>query len=203
MPPMPPIDDDDVPPRRRAVIDEVAEIHAADAAGLPVPTVSTAPPISPPPPLPPPPAAPALSGGLGSPASSGLGTVGSFGSPSPTFGNASAQGTNPATAGQPGNAASYFGQTMADAAGKEPEHWVKAFWRPAMGWLYMLINLMDFVVFPAIAMFLPVIMRGVGIQMQYVAWQSITLSNGGLIHLAFGAILGVSAWSRGQEKLQK
>jgi hypothetical protein len=92
---------------------------------------------------------------------------------------------------------------MADAAGKEPEHWVKAFWRPAMGWLYMLINLMDFVVFPAIAMFLPVIMRGVGIQMQYVAWQSITLSNGGLIHLAFGAILGVSAWSRGQEKLQK
>lgn len=215
---MPPIDDDDVPPRRRAVMDEVAEIHAAEAAGLPVPAVSTAPPISPPPPHPPPPppppppsAAPALSGGLGSPlggglgspASSGLGTAGSFGSPSPTFGNASAQGTNPATAGQPGNAASYFGQTMADAEGKEPEHWVKAFWRPAMGWLYMLINLMDFVVFPAIAMFLPVIMRGVGIQMQYVAWQSITLSNGGLIHLAFGAILGVSAWSRGQEKLQK
>jgi hypothetical protein len=27
------------------------------------------------------------------------------------------------------------------------------------------------------------------------------LSNGGLIHLAFGAILGVSAFTRGQEKM--
>ena len=37
--------------------------------------------------------------------------------------------------------------------------------------------------------------------MTYIAWQSLTLSNGGLIHLAFGAILGVSAWTRGQEKI--
>ena len=86
---------------------------------------------------------------------------------------------------------------------KEDEHWVKAYWRPAMGWLYMAICFMDFIGFPAISMFLPVVMKGFGIQMQYVAWQSLTLSNGGLIHLAFGAILGVSAWTRGQEKLAK
>ena len=30
---------------------------------------------------------------------------------------------------------------------------------------------------------------------------SLTLDNGGLIHLAFAGILGVAAWSRGQEKL--
>jgi hypothetical protein len=86
---------------------------------------------------------------------------------------------------------------------KEEEHWVKAYWRPAMGWLYMLICFMDFVGFPLISMFLPVVFKGFGVQYQYVAWQSLSLSNGGLIHLAFGAILGVSAWTRGQEKLAK
>jgi uncharacterized membrane protein len=86
---------------------------------------------------------------------------------------------------------------------KEEEHWMKQYWRPAMGWLYMLMCLMDFVIFPIIAMMMPIIMKAWGIQANYVAWQSLTLSNGGLIHLAFGAILGVSAWTRGQEKLAK
>jgi hypothetical protein len=36
--------------------------------------------------------------------------------------------------------------------------------------------------------------------MPYTAWQSLTLANGGLIHIAFGAILGVAAFSRGQDK---
>jgi hypothetical protein len=84
---------------------------------------------------------------------------------------------------------------------KEEEHWMKSYWRPAMGWLYMIICFVDFVVFPVIAMFMPIILKGVGIQMQYVAWQSLTLSNGGLIHLAFGAILGVTSYTRGQEKI--
>lgn len=86
---------------------------------------------------------------------------------------------------------------------KEEEHWVKAYWRPAMGWLYMLICFMDFVGFPAVSMFLPVAYKGLGMQISYTPWASLTLSNGGLIHLAFGAILGVSAWTRGQEKLAK
>ena len=50
-------------------------------------------------------------------------------------------------------------------------------------------------------MFLPVILKGFNVQLQYVAWQSLTLSNGGLIHMAFGAILGVSAYGRTQEKV--
>ena len=86
---------------------------------------------------------------------------------------------------------------------KEEEHWVKAYWRPAMGWLYMFICAMDFIGFPMISMFLPVFFKHDGIVANYVAWQSLTLSNGGLIHLAFGAILGVSAWTRGQEKIAK
>jgi len=81
--------------------------------------------------------------------------------------------------------------------GKQSEHWMKAYWRPAMGWLYMLMCFCDFVAFPIIAMFLPQFIKG----MTYIPWKSITLDNGGLIHMAFGAILGVAAWTRGQEKI--
>ena len=83
-------------------------------------------------------------------------------------------------------------------AKKEDEHWMKAYWRPAMGWLYMIMCFCDFVAFPVISMFMPVFIKG----MQYIAWKSITLDNGGLIHLAFGAILGVTAYGRTQEKVQ-
>ena len=34
-------------------------------------------------------------------------------------------------------------------------------------------------------------------------WHPITLEGAGLYHISMGAILGVSAWSRGQEKLQR
>lgn len=80
---------------------------------------------------------------------------------------------------------------------KEEEHWMKAMWRPAMGWLYMAMCACDFIIFPVIAMFLPQIVPG----LTYIPWKSITLDNGGLIHMAFGAILGVAAWTRGQEKI--
>ena len=92
-------------------------------------------------------------------------------------------------------------EVVKEQMSKEQEHWVKAYWRPAMGWLYMLICLCDFVVFPAVAMFLPVFFKGLGVLMAYTAWVSLTLSNGGLIHMAFGAILGVAAYGRTQEKV--
>jgi hypothetical protein len=80
---------------------------------------------------------------------------------------------------------------------KQEEPWMKAMWRPAMGWLYMLMCFCDFIAFPIVAMFMPVLING----MTYMPWKSITLDNGGLIHMAFGAILGVAAWTRGQEKI--
>jgi hypothetical protein len=76
------------------------------------------------------------------------------------------------------------------------EHWVKQYWRPSMGWLYMAMCAFDFIIFPLIMMFLPVFT-----QVPYAKWESLTLSNGGLIHLSFGAILGVYAFSRSQEKM--
>jgi hypothetical protein len=81
------------------------------------------------------------------------------------------------------------------------ENWIKSYWRPAAAWLYMIICLMDFVIFPMLTMILPAILHNFGVAITYTAWQSLTLQSGGLIHMAFGAIVGVSAWSRGKEKL--
>jgi len=108
---------------------------------------------------------------------------------------------SPAPAAQNNSISNFEMPEVSEAAMKESEHWVKAYWRPAMGWLYMLICLCDFVVFPAVAMFLPVFFKGIGVQLAYSAWVSLTLSNGGLIHMAFGAILGVAAYGRTQEKV--
>jgi len=87
---------------------------------------------------------------------------------------------------------------------KQGEHWMKSYWRPAMGWLYMLICAFDFIIAPMLSMAMPLYLKYLGAAtVAYTQWQSLTLANGGLIHLAFGAILGVTAWTRGQEKIAK
>lgn len=45
-------------------------------------------------------------------------------------------------------------------------------------------------------MFMPVITKAA-----YAAWVPLTLSNGGLIHLSFGAIIGLYTWQRSAEKI--
>ena len=77
------------------------------------------------------------------------------------------------------------------------EDWMNTKWRPAMGWSYMLTCIADFVVFPILWSLLQAIDKGsVTIQ-----WQPITLQGAGLYHIAMGAILGVTAYGRTQEKL--
>lgn len=77
----------------------------------------------------------------------------------------------------------------------EKEVWFKTYWRPAAAWLYLFINLFDFVIAPVT---MPIMSKYMGTS--YTAWQSLTLSNGGLFHLAFGAIIGVTAWGRTRER---
>jgi hypothetical protein len=36
-----------------------------------------------------------------------------------------------------------------------------------------------------------------------IQWSPLTLLSGGVFHAAMGAVLGVAAWSRGQEKIQR
>lgn len=81
---------------------------------------------------------------------------------------------------------------------RESENWMKSYWRPVMGWIYALICLFDFVIAPTITIVLTAVTKT-----DIPEWKSLTLENGGLIHLAFAAILGVTAWTRGQESIIK
>jgi hypothetical protein len=77
------------------------------------------------------------------------------------------------------------------------EDWMNAKWRPAMGWMYMLVCICDFVLFPILWSLLQALNHG-----QVTSqWQPLTLQGAGLFHLAMGAIIGVSAYGRTQEKL--
>lgn len=80
----------------------------------------------------------------------------------------------------------------------QQEDWMNRKWRPMMAVTYMAINIFDFIVGPIYYNILQFhSTNGQNIDM----WQSLTLQGGGLIHVAFGAILGVAAWTRGQEKI--
>ena len=80
---------------------------------------------------------------------------------------------------------------------KEKIDWIQQKWRPMMAMLYMTICAFDFILFPIGWTATQAIFHG-GLTTQ---WQPLTLQGGGLIHVSFGAILGVSAWGRTQEKL--
>lgn len=81
---------------------------------------------------------------------------------------------------------------------KKKEDWMNSKWRPMMGWSYMVTCITDFVIFPILWSIIQVIGGG-EVKMQ---WQPITLMGAGLYHVAMGAVLGLAAWGRTQEKLQ-
>ena len=87
-------------------------------------------------------------------------------------------------------------EKMSDSE-KKKEDWMNSKWRPMMGWMYMLVCTMDFVVFP-ILWSLVQTMHGGQVSSQ---WNPITLQGAGLFHMAMGAILGIAAFGRTQEKL--
>ena len=73
-------------------------------------------------------------------------------------------------------------------------------WRPMMAITYMMINIADFILFPILF----TIVQFWEVQAANDAfrqWTPLSLQGGGFIHIAFGAILGISAYTRGQEKV--
>lgn len=80
---------------------------------------------------------------------------------------------------------------------KKKEDWMNSKWRPMMGWSYMLTCVADFVIFPVLWSLLQAISKG----QVNVQWQPITLQGAGLYHIAMGAVLGIAAYGRTQEKL--
>lgn len=80
---------------------------------------------------------------------------------------------------------------------KAKEDWMNSKWRPAMGWMYMVVCISDFVLFPILWSLIQVIGGG-KVETQ---WAPITLQGAGLFHMAMGAILGIAAYGRTQEKV--
>jgi len=79
---------------------------------------------------------------------------------------------------------------------EEKENWINNRWRPMMGWMYFVVCITDFILFPVLwAIFKSSVGESV------TAWEPLTLQGAGLFHVAMGAILGVTAWSRGREKI--
>ena len=80
---------------------------------------------------------------------------------------------------------------------KKKEDWMNSKWRPAMGWVYMSVCVFDFVIAPVAWSILQALSKG----QVNAQWQPLTLQGAGLFHLAMGAVLGLSAYGRTQEKL--
>lgn len=99
------------------------------------------------------------------------------------------------------------------------ETWIAENWRPMAAIVYLVICLSDFMGIPialqvqnsrldeSALVSLAVQFKESAAQIEAIkvlheqrSWQPLTLAQNGLFHIAFGAILSVSAWTRGREK---
>jgi hypothetical protein len=79
---------------------------------------------------------------------------------------------------------------------KKKEDWMNSKWRPMMGWMYMLVCMFDMIIFPVLWSLLQTVT-----QTPITQWNPLTLQGAGLFHIAMGAVLGIAAFGRTQEKL--
>ena len=89
-------------------------------------------------------------------------------------------------------------------------HSIHTYWRDWLALVYITICLFDFVVgavwwnLYVASYYEDCVARGVEQAICFnnipPPWQPYTLNNGGMFHIAMGAILGAAAWKRGEEK---
>jgi Holin of 3TMs, for gene-transfer release len=82
------------------------------------------------------------------------------------------------------------------ASEQKKEDWMNSKWRPMMGWMYMLVCMFDMIVFPVLWSLLQTVTHT-----PITQWNPLTLQGAGLFHIAMGAVLGIAAFGRTQEKL--
>jgi hypothetical protein len=100
------------------------------------------------------------------------------------------------------------------------EQWWKEAWRPAAAAVYLIICLLDFGVMPLVYEWINYSLSNqslVDLALKFTnptaqiealhtlkqsrVWVPLTLQGNGMFHVAYGAILGVAAFTRGQEKV--
>lgn len=76
-------------------------------------------------------------------------------------------------------------------------NFINSKWRPMMAFIYMITCATDFVIFPVLWSVLQAVQGG-----QVTSqWNPLTLQGAGLYHIAMGAVLGLAAYGRSQEKI--
>jgi hypothetical protein len=88
-------------------------------------------------------------------------------------------------------------EEVKSASESKKEDWMNSKWRPMMGWMYMVVCMFDMVVFPVLWSLLQATTHG-SVNTQ---WNPLTLQGAGLFHIAMGAVLGIAAFGRTQEKM--
>lgn len=80
---------------------------------------------------------------------------------------------------------------------KSNRDWMDTRWRPSMAWMYMVVCICDFIIFPLAWSAIQALYGG----QVHAQWQPMTLQGAGFFHVAMGAILGITAYGRTQEKI--
>lgn len=81
-----------------------------------------------------------------------------------------------------------------------PEDWMQKQWRPMMAIMYMCVCAFDFIVGPVLFTIVQ-FWETQAANDAFRQWQPITLQATGFFHIAMGAVLGISAYGRTQEKI--
>lgn len=77
------------------------------------------------------------------------------------------------------------------------EGWIKSYWRPVLGWVYIAMLAFDFIIAPIM---LTMFAKVTGTPL--VMWKPLTLEGGGLVHLSLGSIITAQTWKRSEEKIK-
>jgi hypothetical protein len=77
------------------------------------------------------------------------------------------------------------------------ENWFIKYWRPAVGWAFVVIILFDFILAPLITF----AFIKAGLLASH--WVPLTLDAAGTFYISMGIILGVTSYTRGQEKIEQ
>lgn len=77
-------------------------------------------------------------------------------------------------------------------------NWMRTHWRPMMAFVYMAIVLFDFIFGPIFWSIIQLYGGSVSAQ-----WVPLTLTSGGIFHAAMGGVLGITAFTRGKEKIEE
>jgi hypothetical protein len=79
---------------------------------------------------------------------------------------------------------------------KKDEYWKQKKWLHAMCLIYLIVCILDIAIFPVLWSLVQVLTK-----QPITQWNPLTLQGAGLFHLAMGAVLGIAAWGRTQEKV--